>query len=101
MKTKLLFVVLCVGLVSLGCKFRETYLSLRADYSVFKSAIADQCASGELSEARCTLLAAADGRLIALDAIVSEGESSRNKIKEALQQLEAVIEQQKDALAGY
>jgi len=101
MKVRLLLVVLFVGLVSFSCKIKETYLSLRADYSVFKETIAIQCANDEISQARCDLLAAADGRLVALDKTVHQGESTRKDIKAALQQLEAVIDQQKDALAGY
>ena len=101
MKMKLLLVALFVSVLSLGCKPLEVYTSLRGDYSAFKSAIAAQCTSGEISEARCTLLAAADKRLVALDKIVNAGESTRKQIKDALEQLELVVEQQKDALSGY
>jgi hypothetical protein len=100
MKVKVVLMALAIGVVSLGCNLREAYLGLRADYSVFKGTIATQCANGEISQARCDLLAAADSRLRALDAVIHEGESSRKEIKAALQQLEAVVEQQKDALAG-
>ena len=99
---RLMLVGLVVGTLglSVGCDWRKAYLSAKAEYIVFKDTIKIQCANGEIEAGRCTLLAAADKRLVALDKTVKAVDSTRAEVKAALEQLELVVEQQKDALAG-
>lgn len=100
MRKILIVLAVTVAILATGCPLKDKYLEMRVEYIAFRDTVKAGCASEEVRASACTILGKADVYLTNLDTKARQADASRKEIKAALEDLESVIELQKNALLG-